>query len=152
LQWTYAETNQTFPFLGFSEFHHVMSHASDTDASAQEKLTLINTWYAEQLAYFLGKLASYQEADGTTLLDNTVVLWCSEVGKGNNHAHRDLPFLLAGSCGGSFRTGRFLDYQAGGGAGHPHNNLLVSLAQAMGTADTTFGDPAHCTGPLPGLV
>jgi hypothetical protein len=87
-----------------------------------------------------------------TLLDNTAVLWCIEVGKGNNHAHRDLPFLLAGSCGGYFRTGRFVDYMAGGAAGHAHNNLLVSLAQAMGTKDTTFGDPAHCTGPLPNLT
>ena len=128
-----------------------MSHAADSDATAQENLTKINVWYAEQLAYLLGKLASYKEGDAT-LLDNTVVLWCNEVGKGNNHAHRDLPFLLAGSCGGYFRTGRFVDYMAGGAAGHPHNNLLVSLAQAMGAKDTTFGDPAHCTGPLPNLI
>jgi hypothetical protein len=45
-----------------------------------------------------------------------------------------------------------VDYQAGGAPGHPHNNLLVSLANAMGTTDTTFGDPDHCTGPLPGLT
>jgi hypothetical protein len=151
LQWTYAESTQTFPALGINEAHHVMSHAGDSDATAQENLTKINVWYAEQLAYLLGKLASYKEGDGT-LLDNTVVLWCNEVGKGNNHAHRDLPFLLAGSCGGHFRTGRFVDYMTGGAAGHPHNNLLVSLAQAMGTKDATFGDPAHCTGPLPNLT
>jgi len=151
LQWTHAESNQSFPWLGISDFHHVISHAGDTDAAAQEKLTKINVWYAEQLAYLLGKLDSYQEGE-RTLLDNTVVLWCNEVGKGNNHAHRDLPFLLAGSCGGQLRTGRFVDYQANGAAGHPHNNLLVSLARAMGGSDTTFGDPAHCTGPLTGLT
>jgi hypothetical protein len=150
LQWTHAESNQSFPWLGINEFHHVISHAGDSDAAAQEKLTQINVWYAEQLAYLLGKLASHTEGEGT-LLDNTVVLWCNEVGKGNNHAHRDLPFLLAGSCGGQLRTGRFVDYQANGAAGQPHNNLLVSLARAMGTSDTTFGDPAHCTGPLTGL-
>ena len=151
LQWTPAESNQTFPGLGISDFHHVMSHAGDSDAAAQEKLTQINVWYAEQLAYFLGKLSATTEG-AASLLDNTVVDWCSEVGKGNNHAHRDLPFLLAGGCGGRFRTGRFVDHQANGGAGYPHNNLLVSLAQAMGTNDTTFGDPAHCTGALPGLT
>jgi hypothetical protein len=151
LQWTYAESTQTFPVLGIGDAHHVMSHAADSDATAQENLTKINVWYAEQLAYLLGKLASYKEGD-VTLLDNTVILWCNEVGKGNNHAHRDLPFLLAGSCGGYFRTGRFVDYMAGGAAGHPHNNLLVSLAQAMGAKDATFGDPAHCTGPLPNLT
>jgi hypothetical protein len=151
LQWTYAESNQTFPFLDIDQFHHVMSHAGDADADARENLTKINVWYAEQLAYLLDKLASYGEGEAT-LLDNTVVLWCNEVGKGNNHSHRDLPFLLAGSCGGHFRTGRFVDYLSGGGTGHPHNNLLVSLAQAMGTTDTSFGDPEHCTGPLPMLT
>ena len=151
LQWTHAESNQTFPWLGINEFHHVMSHAGDGDATAQENLTKINVWYAEQLAYFLGKLSSYVEGD-RTLLDNTAVVWCNEVGKGNNHAHRDLPFLIAGSCGGHFRTGRFVDYMAGGAAGRPHNDLLIALGQAMGTTDTTFGDPAHVTGALPSLT
>jgi Protein of unknown function (DUF1552) len=151
LQWTHAESDHAFPWLGIEQAHHAMSHAGDGDAAAQESLSKINVWYAEQLAYLLGKLASYPEGDGT-LLDNTVVLWCNEVGKGNNHDHRNLPFLLAGSCGGHFSTGRFVDYSASGGAGHPHNNLLVSLANALGTDDTTFGDPAHCTGPLPGLT
>lgn len=151
IMWTHAESDQTFPFIDVPVRHHATSHAGDGDAAAQESLTKINVWYAQQLAYLLDKLASYREGAGT-LLDNTVVLWASEVGKGNNHAHRDLPFLLAGNCGGYFRTGRFVDYQANGAAGHPHNNLLVSLANAMGVADKTFGDPEHCTGPLPGLT
>ncbi len=150
LQWTHAESNQSFPWLDVRDFHHVLSHAGDGDADAQEKLVKINVWYAEQLRYLLDRLSSYKEGD-RTLLDNTVVLWAIEVGKGNTHAHRDLPFLLAGSCGGHFKTGRFVDYRAGRAAGRPHNDLLVSLANAMELPDTTFGDPAHCTGPLPGL-
>lgn len=151
LQWTSAESNQTFPWLGINGQHHVISHAGDGDAGALENLTRINTWYAEQLRYLLDKLAAVREGE-RTLLDNTVVLWMNEVGKGNNHAHRDLPFLLAGSCGGHFRTGRFVDFMAGGASGRPHNDLLVSLANAMGLPDKLFGDPAHCTGPLPGLT
>jgi hypothetical protein len=150
LQWTHAESNQSFPFLGVTGQHHAMSHAGDGDAAAQESLTKINVWYAEQLKYLLDRLASYKEGAGT-LLDSTVVLWASEVGKGNNHSHRDLPFLLAGGGGGRLRTGRFVDYLASGGRGQPHNNLLVSLANVMGLPDTRFGDPAHCTGPLPNL-
>ena len=150
LQWTHAESNQTFPWLGINGQHHTMSHAGDQDAAAQESLTKINVWYGEQMAALLDRLAATREGDGT-LLDHTAVVWVIEVGKGNNHAHRDLPFVIAGSCGGAFRTGRFVDYLAGGGRGHPHNNLLVSLANAMGLPDTTFGDPAHCTGPLPDL-
>jgi hypothetical protein len=151
LQWTHAESIQSFPWLGVTGQHHVMSHAGDGDAAAQESLTKINVWYAEQLRYLLEKLAAVREGD-RTLLDNTVVVWMNEVGKGNNHAHRDLPFLLAGSCGGAFRTGRFVDFMANGASGFPHNNLLVSLAQAMGLQDTTFGDPQHCTGALPSLT
>ena len=151
LQWTHAESNQTFPWLGINGQHHTMSHAGDQDAAAQENLTKINVWYGEQMAVLLDRLAAIPEGDGT-LLDHTAVVWVIEVGKGNNHAHRDLPFVIAGSCGGAFRTGRFVDYLAGGGRGHPHNNLLVSLANAMGLPDTTFGDPAHCTGPLPDLT
>ncbi len=149
LQWTHAESNQTFPFLSIAGQHHTMSHAGDSDAAAQESLTRINIFYAEQFRYLLEKLSSYREGD-RTLLDNTVVFWGIEVGKGNNHAHRDLPFLLAGSAGGRFRTGRFVDYLARGRA-QPHNNLLVSLANALGLPDQTFGAPEHCTGPLPDL-
>jgi hypothetical protein len=150
LQWTYAESDQTFPFIQVNGQHHAMSHASDTDAAAQENLTKIDVWYAEQMKYLLDKLSSYGES-GKTVLDNSAVLWMSEVGKGNNHSHRDLPCVLAGSAAGVFRSGRFVDYMAGGAAGQPHNNLLLSLANAMGIKDATFGDPQHCTGPLPGL-
>jgi hypothetical protein len=56
-------------------------------------------------------------------------------------------YLLAGSCGGTFKTGRYLDFK-----GDPHNNLLVSLCQAMDVDVSTFGNPAYCTGPLAGLT
>jgi hypothetical protein len=151
LMWTHAESTQSFPFIGVTGQHHTMSHAGDQDAAAQESLTRINVWYAEQLRYLLDALAARPEGAGS-LLDSTVVVWMNEVGKGNNHAHRDLPVLLAGSCGGRFRTGRFLDYAAGGAAGQPHNNLLVSLANAMGVPEVTFGDARYCTGPLPNLT
>jgi hypothetical protein len=151
IQWTHAETNHTFPFLGISGAHHKISHAGDQELEEQERLIQINAWYGEQLAYFLERLAAYPEGDGT-LLDNTVVVWCNEVGQGNNHSHSDLPFLLAGSCGGRLATGRFVDYQAGGAEGRPHNDLLVSLANVMDVELQTFGAEEHCTGPLSGLA
>ena len=58
-----------------------------------------------------------------------------------------MPFLIAGDAGGAFRTGRYLKYD-----GVPHNNLLVSLLNAYGIADATFGNPDYCTGALPGLA
>ena len=57
--------------------------------------------------------------------------------------------MLAGSAGGALRTGRFLSYE---GRELPHNNLLVSLLNAMDVPDTTFGKPEWCPGTLPGLL
>jgi hypothetical protein len=147
VQWSHPEADQTYPFIGVNAPHHATSHAGDTDADAQESLTKIDVWYAEQMAYLADKLASYSEGDAT-LLDHSVVMWASEISKGNVHGHTDLPFALIGSAGGYFRTGRFVDFAKGGAMGRPHNDLLVSLANALGTTDRSFGDPAYSTGPL----
>ena len=81
------------------------------------------------------------------MLDNTLVLWCNELSRGNVHSHDHMPFVLAGGAGGALRTGRFLSY----GKSVSHNNLLVSCMNLMGVPGTTFGDPAFCTGPLANL-
>ena len=146
LQWSTSVSNKQFSWLGIEEGHHDLSHESDTNADARAKLVQINRWYAEQYAYLLERLSSIPEGDGT-LLDNTVVLWCNELGVGNAHTRRDVPYVLAGSCGGWFRTGRSLDFE-----GKNHNDLLVSICQAMGVAVDTFGNPAYCSGPLPNLT
>jgi hypothetical protein len=114
--------------------------------TAWNKLRVIRRWYMEQFAYLLGKLDEIPEGEGT-MLDNTVVVLASEIAQGNTHSHTDAPFLLAGSAGGYFQTGRYLAYDA-----QPHNNLLVSLLNAMGVPATTFGDPNYCTGALSGLT
>ncbi|WP_437493802.1 DUF1552 domain-containing protein [Sorangium sp. So ce1014] len=149
LQWSYAESEHLYPWLGLSGNHHAISHQWDTPGKAQ--YSKIHTWFAEQLAYLLGKLDSYAEGD-RTLLDNTVVLWVTEISESTQHALTNMPFLLAGSAGGAFRTGRFVDYLANGGAARQHNDLLLTIANAMGTDDTTFGDPAFSSGPLPDLT
>ena len=83
------------------------------------------------------------EGDGT-MFDNTVILRWNELARGNAHDFENMPYLLAGRCGGYFNTGRHLQY---GGASH--NDLLVSLLNAMDVPDQTFGVPEYCTGPLP---
>jgi hypothetical protein len=98
------------------------------------------------MAYLCGKLDAIPEGEGT-LLDNTVVLWINELGRGNSHSRNNIPIVMAGSAGGYFRTGRFLQYDE-----TPHNNLLVSLLNAFGISDTTFGNPQYCTGPLAELT
>ncbi|MCA9581817.1 MAG: DUF1552 domain-containing protein, partial [Myxococcales bacterium] len=146
IQWDNSVGGMTFPHLGITDGHHHFSHFPDTDADAVEKLVRINTWYAEQFAYLLGKMRDVKEGDGT-LLDNTCVIWVNELARGNYHDRLNMPFLLAGSAGNHFRTGRFLKRDDS-----PHNDLYVSLANAYGIETNTFGDPRFCTGPLSGLT
>lgn len=101
-------------------------------------------WWVEQFAYLLAQLAARPEGAGT-MLDESLVLMCTEVSDGNTHLHDDMPFVLAGGGGGTIRTGRFMDVGY-----RRHGDLLVTLANAMGDGITSFGDAS--SGPLPGLL
>ena len=147
LQWSRSASTVRFSWLDIDALHHDLSHRADDDADAIDKLTRINRWYALQLAYLLGRLQQIPEGAGT-LLDNTVVLWCNELAKGNVHGRMNAPYVLAGKAGGALQTGRFLNFDGD----VPHNNLLLSLTHAMGLDDTSFGNPDWCTGPLTGLL
>jgi hypothetical protein len=149
LQWSRSVAQTRFTWLNIDNGHHDLSHRSDNDADAVDKLTRINSWYAQQLATLIALLKATPDASGGTLFDNTIILWCNELAKGNTHSRQDAPYVLAGSAGGALRTGRFLSYE---NEGLPHNNLLVSLLNAMDVPDTTFGKPDWCTGPLTGLL
>jgi hypothetical protein len=81
------------------------------------------------------------------MLDNSVVLWVNELGKGNSHTRNDIPWILAGGCKGYFDTGRALDFN-----GEPHGKLMVSLCNAMDVPVTTFGVEQYSQGPLSGLT
>ena len=129
LMWANADSWQYFPWIGINEEHHALSHSGDNDAASTDKL------------------AAVQDVDGGTMLDSTVVLWGNELGVGNNHTYQNIPWVLAGG-GGYFKTGRYLQYKD-----QNHNDLLVSLCNAMGLSDvTTFGIPELCKGPLAGLT
>jgi hypothetical protein len=126
-------------WLGISEGHHELSHKPDNDRPAQEKLTNINRWYCEQMAYLARRLAETPEPGGPgNLLDNTLIVWTNELGKGNSHTLDNIPFVLVGN-GLNFRMGRSLRYPR-----VPHNRLLLSLAHAMGHRLPRFGNPDFC--------
>ncbi len=126
------------------EGHHLITHSGDSNAVERANLTKIYTWYADRFARLLDGLASVKEGNGT-LLDNTLVVWGSEIAKGNSHSFEGVPFVTAGGCGGVVRTGRFLEYPAK----TPHNRFLVSLAHAMGVPGiSTFGSTDTGSGPL----
>jgi hypothetical protein len=117
----------------------------------------IDLWYAQQVAYLASKLAALPGVNGGTLLDQTVICWGNELDMGAAHNHDDTPFVLIGGANGKLKTGRMvsfaLDLLSGdpvvrGGKDRSHNDLLLTLAKAMGVNLTTFGDKQYCTGPI----
>jgi hypothetical protein len=137
-----------YDWLGITSLeHHLMSHEPDSNAQARADLSKIYGWYTEMFAKFLDKLDAIQEGDGT-LLDNSLVLWGSELGKGNSHSFDKVPFVSAGRAGGKLAAGRYLQYQ-----GVEHNRLLVSAAQLIGAAEIEkFGSTDGKSGTLTGFV
>ena len=148
LQYTNSVGGARMRWLGVNEGHHELSHHPDTDTKTQEKLTKINYWFCEQLAYLAKRLAETPEPGGSgSLLDNTLIVWTNELGKGNSHTLDDIPFVLVGN-GLDFRMGRSLRFKK-----VPHNRLLLALAHGMGHRITRFGNPDFCgDGPLTELT
>ncbi len=147
LQFTNSVGQARMRWLKITESHHELSHKPDNDREAQEHLTRINRWYCEQMAYLAKRLAETPEPGGSgSLLDNTLILWTNELGKGNSHTLDNIPFVLVGN-GLDFRMGRSIKYPK-----VPHNRLLMSLAHGMGHRVKAFGNPDFCgQGPLPML-
>ena len=143
--WNGSTSGQTFPWLGIGTSHHDLSHEGDSNTAAKNDLIAINTWYAGEVAYLLDKLAAIPEGDGT-MLDNTIIVWGNELGKGNSHTRTQIPFVMAGGKNAGIAGGRYLTYQD-----VPNNRLLVSVLNALGIDVDTYGDLDNGSGGLSGL-
>lgn len=144
LQYTNSVGNEKMRFIGVDDSHHELSHNADEDEKSQDKLTRINKWYAEQVAHLATRLAETPEPGGNgSLLDNTLIIWTNELGKGNTHTLSNIPFMLLGN-GLDFKMGRSLKYDL-----VAHNRLLLSLAHGFGHHLDRFGNSDYCgDGPL----
>ena len=138
-QYTNSVGDLKMKWLGVDQGHHELSHEPDTNEKSQEKLTTINKWYAEQVAFLAKRLAETPEPGGDgSLLDNTLIVWTNELGKGNSHTLDNIPFVLVGN-GLNFAMGRSLKLGS-----LPHNRLLMSLAHGFGHHIERFGNPDFC--------
>ncbi len=137
-----AGSNRSFPFIDVPEGHHSLSHHQNK-AETLEKIKKINLFHMQQFAYFLQRLKSIQEGEGT-LLDNCAIVYGSAISDGNRHNHNDLPVILAGKAGGTIQTGRHIVYEDD----TPMNNLFLSLLDRHGVEVATLGDSS---GRLKGL-
>ncbi|MEM6294418.1 MAG: DUF1552 domain-containing protein [Myxococcota bacterium] len=164
--WT-AAGNATGVGLG-----HSLGHDARDIGPTGPKASMYDTWFAEALDNrrwrwsLMRRLLdglddpNFVEADGGTLLDQSLVLFTSEFRNASGHYAYNMPLMLAGSAGGYFETGRFLDYNTFGPgptfeyeSQHSTHNLFTSILHAMGGDDAHFGnETAVYQGPLEGLV
>ena len=86
----------------------------------------------------IGQLKSITDGTGKSMLDSSVVVGMNSMRTGT-HETTGVPVVMAGSCGGYFKTGRSLALPAG----TPNNGLLVALCNAMGTPVSTFGETSY---------
>jgi hypothetical protein len=142
--WMFANegSNKTYRGLDITDGHHTLSHHQN-DPEKQAKIAKINRYHVEQLAYFLERLDSISEGDGT-VLDNTMLVYGSGIGDGNRHNHDDLPVLVAGGGASALQGGRHLRYPKG----TPLMNLYLSMLHKVGVDVDAVGDS---TEPLEGL-
>ncbi len=127
-------SNSPYPFIDVREGHHDLSHHQN-DPEKKAKIARINKFHIEQFAYFLQRLKATPEGEGT-LLDNCMIMYGSGLADGNQHAHHDLPILLAGRGGGTLSPGRHVRYAKD----TPLANLYVDLMDRMGVHQDRFGD------------
>ncbi|MGF1511271.1 MAG: DUF1552 domain-containing protein [Myxococcota bacterium] len=145
-QWNRSVGNVRMNWLGIDEGHHSISHKGDGDQEAVDNLVAINRWYAERFNDLLDELASIPEGDGS-VLDNTLVVWGNELGKGNSHTRNNIPFVLAGGRNGLIRPGRVLRYET-----RSHTDLLAAIGRRFGLQLESFGDPRFSEGPFEDLI
>jgi len=133
---------RTYPEIGITEGHHGLSHHQDNPAQLA-KYAKLGTYQAELFSWFLEKLQSTPEGDGT-LLDHSLFLYGAGLSNPNLHAHYDLPLAVVGGAAGRLAGGRHLVYRAE----TPMTNLLLTLLDKAGVRADTLGDS---TGRLEGL-
>ncbi len=128
------QSNRNFPEIGIPESHHGLSHhRGDQDKIAL--LARINHYQMEQFAYFLEKMRSIEDGDGT-LLDHSMIIYGASLADANRHQHDDLPTILAGGAAGLRPGGRHVRYADE----TPMANLFVAMADKMGAPIDSFGD------------
>ena len=120
------------------ELHGISHHAQKPDKLASYQR--INQFHVEQLAYLMDKMKQVDEGNGSTLLDNVMLQFGSNMFNGDVHDGRNLPMILAGHGGGSIAGGRVIDTAPRAQEQQRACNLYLALAQRMGVKIEKFGD------------
>jgi hypothetical protein len=125
---------RTYTEIGIPDPHHGLSHHQNNPV-AMQKLAKINHYHVEQLAYFLDKMASTPDGDGT-LLDHSTILYGCGISDSNLHTHDNLPIVVIGGGAGTLVGGRHVRVRKD----TPLTNLQVTLLENLGVPDDHLGD------------
>jgi len=123
-----------YPFLDVKEGHHGASHDDLSDGYER-----ISRFHLSQFAYIATRLDAMPEGEGT-VLDNSGLLFISNMWSGWKHDNMKLPVIVAGGMGGALETGRSLDYLYAGDDNRKVCSLYLSLLDRMGVTLARFGD------------
>lgn len=144
-----ADGGAIYSFLGHDRSWHEITHLEGEDAHG--RIEGANRWALRQLAYLVSKLQNMREADGSSVFDNTTIVWTSEIGRGWSHDTNDVAWTLVGDGGGYFDTGKYIRFA--GNSSVAHNRLLLHFLHMFGFEESTFGQQEFAQGgPLPGLA
>jgi len=123
-----------YPFLGVRSSHHPASHNDESESYLK-----VTQYYVGQLAYLASRLAAMKEGD-STVLDNSCLLFLSNMWSGKKHDATRLPVLQVGGLGGTLKTGRALSFLDAGDDNRKLCSLYLSIMDRMGVKLDRFGD------------
>ncbi|PYS28187.1 MAG: hypothetical protein DMG11_13625 [Acidobacteria bacterium] len=135
-------STKTYPQIGVPEAHHPTSHHTN-DPEKLAKLAKINAYHVSMYAYYLDKLKSTPDGDGS-LLDHSMILLGSGMGNPDVHDHTNLPMVVAGGGAGRLKGGRHIKYEKP----TPLANLHLTLLEKVGIHQESFGDSTGRVGEL----
>ncbi len=145
-----ATSQQEYPWLdlvplGGDTTHHDISHLSHQDG--RDNIVKIDQWHMGVLRDLIADLEATPDVDGNSVLHNTLIMWGTDIGEGDNHTWNWIPAMFAGQAGGRLQTDRFLRID-----GDPFNRALVSVLHELGFPEIqSIGTQDDGSGPLPEL-
>ena len=135
-------STRTYPEIGVADPHHPLTHHGN-DPKKIAQVARINAFHVSLFAYFLEKLNSTPEGNGS-LLDHSIYLYGSGMGNPNVHDHVNLPILVAGGGAGKLKGGRHIKYAEP----TPLANLHLTLLEKVGVRLDAFADSQDKVGEL----
>ena len=128
------ESGTSYPESGVNTAHHGSSHHGE-DPQRREDYAKINRYHAKLAANFLKKMKETPDGDGS-MLDNSLMLWTSNMGNANQHSHVNVGSMIVGGAGGKHKTGKVRNIVAQG----PTSNFLLSLLHMYNIDADSIGD------------